>query len=340
MVKRSKRGFTLIELLVVIAIIAILIALLLPAVQQAREAARRTQCKNNLKQIGLALHNYHDTHSVFPVGQMRSDSSAIQCNSVGWSGMILPYIEQAPLYNTINWSKFGVNFTGSTSTTTEWTDGGVMQAALQTMIPAFRCPSSGDPANVSHDGITKRVPCNYIGVQSGAIGNPGYAWKGEYKSHMDDSMSLNDFGGGGGGHYRMHGVLVPLHVTSMALVTDGTSNTALVGEALNKWTLSNGQTRLIEHHYIGSNNSNDNAHYHLGSLGAVINFATNTDGNGAAWGAGFDDNDLRLAFSSRHTGGAQFVLTDGSVKFLSENVDHSIRLGLGSRDGGEVISLD
>ena len=109
---RRRSGFTLIELLVVIAIIAILIALLLPAVQQAREAARRSTCKNNLKQLALALHNYHDTHRSFPVGLMRPDSNpaSTQGHGVGWSAMILPFMHQAPLYNSINWNAFGTNF--------------------------------------------------------------------------------------------------------------------------------------------------------------------------------------------------------------------------------------
>src|SRR3546814_780854 len=103
----SHKGFTLIELLVVIAIIAVLVALLLPAVQQAREAARRSQCKNNLKQIGLALHNYHDTHRVFPPGQMSwfgSDLFPLNAGArISWMQQILPFIDQAPLYNSFNW---------------------------------------------------------------------------------------------------------------------------------------------------------------------------------------------------------------------------------------------
>ncbi len=339
---RRRTGFTLIELLVVIAIIAILIALLLPAVQQAREAARRSQCKNNLKQLALGLHNYHDTHRSFPVGIMRSDNGSVQCNAVAWSGMILPFVDQAPLCNSINWNAFGPNFTGTTLATAQWNDSdGPMEMALSKTLPVFRCPSSGDPPFVSHDGIEKRVPSNYGGVQTGLIGNPiNASRRAEYKSHMDDSMGLNaayNPGADFGGHERMNGILLPVHVVTIDQVIDGTSNTALVAEWLNRWTNpGNQQQRTIEHHFIGSNNANDNNHYHLGSLGCQINLASGVDGGGAVP----DDNDLRIAFSSRHVGGAHIALADGSVRFLSENVDHSIRAGLGSRDGAEVFQFD
>ena len=121
--KRLKRGFTLIELLVVIAIIAILIALLLPAVQQAREAARRTQCKNNLKQLGIALHNYHDTFGVFPYG--------FDAREALWTVMILPQIEQGNLYATIIWQEGGAG---------NWdADGSPNEIACGTVLEAFRC---------------------------------------------------------------------------------------------------------------------------------------------------------------------------------------------------------
>ena len=125
----TKRGFTLIELLVVIAIIAILIALLLPAVQQAREAARRSQCKNNLKQMGLALQNYHDTHRVFPISH--GDTG----NSFGWRASVLPNIDQAPLYNKINFSENIIN-----------TDN--LEVA-RTPLPVYRCPSDPTDNQVS-----------------------------------------------------------------------------------------------------------------------------------------------------------------------------------------------
>ncbi|MSR60627.1 MAG: DUF1559 domain-containing protein [Planctomycetaceae bacterium] len=140
--RTRRHGFTLIELLVVIAIIAILIALLLPAVQQAREAARRTQCKNNLKQFGLAMHNYHDVHNMFPI------------NSYGYSGPVskgstlihlLPYIDQAPTYNKINFSQ-SIYTSSYTVNSLYYNDGG--KTIDQVVISSFRCPSSRTPPSL------------------------------------------------------------------------------------------------------------------------------------------------------------------------------------------------
>ncbi len=147
--KLVRCGFTLIELLVVIAIIAILIALLLPAVQQAREAARRTQCKNNLKQLGLALHNYHDVMKQFPPGFVDQLSSAATASGAavaattqdgnwGWGSYTLPYIDQAPLYNLLN-----VGNRTLLQAANDTTNGG--RRGLQTPLEAFRCPSDTAP---------------------------------------------------------------------------------------------------------------------------------------------------------------------------------------------------
>ena len=137
----SQRGFTLIELLVVIAIIAILIALLLPAVQQAREAARRSNCKNNLKQIGLALHNYHETFSIFPPGYVGTGASAQNPNLIAWSTMILPFIDQANLYNQISSSMFHNPGTGGWLTIANVSPAVAATTQAQTVIPFYNCPS-------------------------------------------------------------------------------------------------------------------------------------------------------------------------------------------------------
>ena len=140
-------GFTLIELLVVIAIIAVLIALLLPAVQQAREAARRTQCKNNLKQLGLALHNYESTFSTFPPG-------VIEAHGTAWSAMILPQLEQNNLYTDIVWGA-------------PWNGNNGNERACATLIPALRCPSAPIPEHRNNESIQGRVPSCYLACASG-----------------------------------------------------------------------------------------------------------------------------------------------------------------------------
>jgi len=149
------RGFTLIELLVVIAIIAILVALLLPAVQQAREAARRSSCKNNLKQLGIALHNYHDTHSVFPPGWMHPGISATGTasgdNDLGvwsWSTMVLPYVEQSAVYDALQPGQYyppPTTDTGNSGGVDATYPGTQRLSAAQTKINTFLCPSSTSP---------------------------------------------------------------------------------------------------------------------------------------------------------------------------------------------------
>ena len=144
----SRRGgFTLIELLVVIAIVAILIALLLPAVQQAREAARRTRCKSHLRQLSLALHNYHGDNGAFPFGW--------NTHGTGWQAMILPQIDQANLYRQLEFGEYGVG---------NWGSGGGNESLVGTLIPTFRCPSMPQADHVSNSsGVPNRVPASYRG---------------------------------------------------------------------------------------------------------------------------------------------------------------------------------
>ncbi len=336
-------GFTLIELLVVIAIIAILVALLLPAVQQVREAARKSQCQDHLHNLVIAVHNYEGSHRCFPVGILRAgDNGEPNFNGIAWSGQLLPFIEQKPLWDSIDWNVFGFEFRGNGNPNL-WDDSGPREAALSTWIDIYRCPSSGDPEVIDRDGIQKRVPGNYGGVQSGSVGNAIYTTangfprnaNNEWRQHLDDSISANDFGGSGGGHDRVHGAFCPIHKVSMSMFTDGTSNTAIIGEWTSIWinNAASPPRRIVEHDMIGTGNIRDWNSKHLGSLGPPINWAGGTlDGAGNT----LDDNDLRTGFGSKHSGGAQFALGDGKVVFLSENVDHRIRLALGSRDGSET----
>ncbi len=293
---RRRSAFTLIELLVVIAIIAILIAILLPAVQQAREAARRTQCRNHLKQIGLALHNYHDSFGVFPMGYHWPLGT-------GWSYHLLPQLDQAPLYNTIPARS------PTTLTTSIWRTG-AYEAALGVTLPVFRCPSSNSPdARENIEDIVRRVPCDYTACASGL-------------RTTDDALSANGIGPEGldGSFYRISS-------TRMRDFLDGSSNTVGVGEVVS-------ESGHVDHWSIGSddlgrNNTpdSDDASEFLGSLGVGLNLFNPT---------GLTDN-IELSFKSRHVGGVHLLLMDGRVRFVSQNIDETVRKSLGTRAGGEIV---
>ncbi|MEZ6122691.1 MAG: DUF1559 domain-containing protein [Planctomycetaceae bacterium] len=301
MYTRTKKGFTLIELLVVIAIIAILIALLLPAVQQAREAARRTQCKNNLKQIGLALHNYHDTHKVFPPGYVEQNPAAVHARAPNWNWMayIAPGIDLATSYNQL---KVGEN------PMTVINDP-VRLAIMQTPLPSFRCPSDvGPDLNDDHDErrwrntiTSTNVPgavINYLAVNSAGIPRPDEDNNTNgIRKEVDQDAT---------------GVFFRNSKTKIRDITDGTSNTLLVGERVYKKVA----TTVSNNPFAG------------------VAWATNGRAGGqnygiaSAMGSGQrrincpENSECRRAFMSNHEGGVQFVLCDGSVRFISENIEH------------------
>jgi len=294
---RTKQGFTLVELLVVIAIIGILVALLLPAIQAAREAARRTQCNNNLKQIGLAMHNYHDVFNSLPpsiVKEKVMDQTTGSPQGLFWSGSILPYMEQASLYDSLVGLGFGIDFTT-----------GDNLKAIQTIIPGYKCPSAPDPDRHTVT-VADRATSNYGVVLSGTIGYNN----GEYSFHLDDTTNPMNL--------RFNAAF-PMQNRTYRFrdILDGTSNTALVGERYFK-----GGDRYYFH--TGTPNGQQRYHEFAGSLGAAFNPVGT-------------DRFARHAFSSLHPGGVQFCLGDGSVRFISENVNQDIRKALGTRAGGEVI---
>jgi prepilin-type N-terminal cleavage/methylation domain-containing protein len=312
---KLRKGFTLIELLVVIAIIAILIALLLPAVQQAREAARRTQCRNNLKQIGLALHNYNETHSALPSG------SIVLLNPAGtnygghgwtWHASILPFIDQAPLFNAVQGPDGMGNELGDQNSPKQ-------KMAGTTILSIFWCPSQQDVRN----GTQKNgyQPSNYNGNMGTRIGD------GSDDCLSGSVVTIADMVSKPWGCMNGNGIF---HISSCVRfrdVTDGLSNTIFVSEVP------------------------DTGGDAMGIFGAGCDrraiFSTGADGNPpnemseyliAAEGNDPINGGAEEAAGSWHVGGAHFVMGDGAVRFLSENMDMKTYQNLSTRAGNEVVS--
>lgn len=318
----TRRGFTLIELLVVIAIIAILIGLLLPAVQQAREAARRTQCKNNLKQLGLALHNYHDTFGVFPYGYNGywSSNGCPQRNRFGnWRVMILPYIDQSAMYNNVS-----VHFGKSGC------DDGAVPALIGSLpeqyipLAVLFCPSeSADRFGGIINIWQFESQCNSDNAVASYVGSAGANTGGVCSAQFCDGTNCPcEFAGH---HFQSYGSKSKLSGmfsqnsngadgVGIRRVTDGTSNTLLLGEVQQR---SNG---------IGSLWTCQLGGWPMASTATAINWPGRTHLY----------NNCE-AFASYHEGGAQFCMVDGSVRLLSENMSMVTFGGLGTRAGGETL---
>ncbi|QDT66308.1 DUF1559 domain-containing protein [Calycomorphotria hydatis] len=329
---RSRSGFTLIELLVVIAIIATLIALLLPAVQQAREAARRSQCKNNLKQLGIALHNYHDSHNTLPPGYVDERTDGKTWTSANdndghwtWSVFLLPFMEESAAYSIL---QPGDVFASDAM--------GAHQDVMQSYFDSFRCPSDSGPqvhnnsddpgyaissANGSGGGDRPLAVSNYIvsnntayvrlhsatRYESGILGATGAFWR-------DSRCRFRD-------------------------ITDGLTNTILIGERsyyLGDYRQKAGVLFAIRD---VSGNGPGNAPSDRDGDGDTINdegvdeqSITHTQGLMTTAGSSYfginpalttdSPNDRNQSYSSWHIGGAQFLLGDGSVRFISENIDN------------------
>ncbi len=305
---RSQRGFTLIELLVVIAIIAVLIALLLPAVQQAREAARRTQCKNNMKNLGLAMHNYHDTFTVFPFGFDEHEAF--------WHGMILPQLEQQGIYNKIEWIESGNG---------NWDSGSFNTTACATVIPVFRCPSMVMDTHIDNSAIPGRVPNSYRGCAGSNV----------YSDDISTIPAGTPAGAKALEEVGLNGILFGDSNISTRDIIDGTSNTVMFGESytdlyvkdsqqMDYWQIGSPQTGNWTAGGIGGTEYSEG----LGSTAVKINARLDPTQNGVL---------MEMSFGSYHIGGAHFTLADGSVRFISQNINLATYQGLGSRRGGEVV---
>lgn len=319
--RRAKRGFTLIELLVVIAIIAILIALLLPAVQQAREAARRTQCRNHLKQLALALHNYHDSHSVLPAGiysgMWESQTSIVYAGSnkglLGscWMQHVLPYIDQSPFYNKM--SPF-------------FAAGGGQDVyrvpERYTVVPVFCCPSDPSTPTESHDGFQG----NYLAFTGST----------EFGTYGDSSTNTKC-------GENMNGMFYAMSRTRIRDVSDGTSNTMMLSECVVRGTGDRNSP----------NRSWDAGVYWNGFWGLPLVCAAETPNttvtdrvyqcrsttwrNAPCESIGGSGTNARIMARSYHEGGVMVVMADGAVRFVSENLSLATWRGLASRAGSEAL---
>jgi prepilin-type N-terminal cleavage/methylation domain-containing protein/prepilin-type processing-associated H-X9-DG protein len=371
--RRRSAGFTLIELLVVIAIIGVLIALLLPAVQSAREAARRAQCTNNLKQIGLALHNYHSAVGSFPQGGNAAPQVPGGGNTdwAGWSAqtMLLPYMEQAPIYNAINFfcngrgNVFGeaTNFTGSTSN-----------------INAFLCPSSTEPrTNWGVAGMSRRFPGNNYFASAGStimwLGWPADVPNGIFavrspaiglRDITDGSSNtvafgewrIGDFNDGQNSIQDMVGITWNSAGWACAAGLKQPPNRNMDCPCAN---MPMGADSLMRAHNRGAQawqagtggygtrgqRSWNGRMWHVGNYGHAFGntlvppnsqypYCQFWEGNGDFDSAGIN------GLSSFHSGGANVCMADGSVRFLKSSVNWQTLWALGSRAQGETISAD
>lgn len=320
---KQRQAFTLIELLVVIAIIGVLVGLLLPAVQQAREAARRVSCTNNIKQQGLAIHSFIDANKKFPNGW----------DDIGflWSGAILPFSEQNNLYSQIQLAE-----------NKNWASAN--EAILEVVIPMYRCPSMPVPEHINSSGVPERVPASYGGVagsdiysdDSSTIRNAptgarameqvpqnGIFW-GAQSSAKQDWLNESPARQKGGVELRK--------------IADGLTNTLMIGErytdpeyrkdsqSMDYWSVGSSQIDSFNWGTRGGTEFSEAC----GSTAVKINSRLDPSSHGT-W--------MEIGFGSYHPSGAAFGRADGSTQFISEAVDQTVYQGMGSCNGGEVGKL-
>ena len=349
---RGKSGFTLVELLVVIAIIGILIALLLPAVQAAREAARRAQCGNNLKQIGLALHNYHSAFNLLPPGTLPKEDWSW---GLSWWSFVLPYVEQTAGYQQMTFIGDHPGWTYSApSTTGQYSTGYINGATWRNIKIGFMiCPSS--PLEPLQDsGTPPNTPTNlttnpqYTGIAGAADGNGFVNFPGRIGRCCTCCTDANFNAQPDGGFISDGGVLTPYQSIGFERITDGTSNTMVVGECSNFiWnitlTAKNIQANNWPHGFLMGSSiplriEQDPAPG--GNYDRFFNITTimyPPNSVSAAWPGVGRNNGENNGIYSAHPGGTQACFGDGTVRFISDTINmYTLRL-LATRDDGQPI---
>jgi prepilin-type N-terminal cleavage/methylation domain-containing protein len=342
----SRAGFTLVELLVVIAIIGILVALLLPAIQAAREAARRSQCANNQKQIGLAILNYESSRKALPPGAFLGEGSA-------WSAYILPYLEEGNAFAGLT---IGENKKGNYQWASPNQYGDATQLGpdfqnirlVETLIAVYRCPSAGlleHQLDRSSDGwyVMQRVPASYLGVVSGLQTRQHPVWRMRIRQHPPQNPTYEG----------ADGVLVGIeHQEDVAFgqialrrILDGTSKTLMVGEAVHDTDTQTAMGPVGEaeagsrkDHWFGGSDDIDTAPYRdlsefLGSSGVGINLQSDSATNQAKCTSpeAPDCQALQLCFGSVHPGIVQMTYVDGHVESIASDVDKQVWSDYGTR---------
>jgi len=305
----GRQAFTLIELLVVIAIIGVLIGLLLPAVQKVREAAARLKCQNNLKQIGLALHDYYDANQKFPPGANNHFDADGEVDRRSWALFLLPFVEQEALYKSIE------------AFMAQGNPYPVYAPNNKTVIPVYMCPS--DPTSPKTITGGSSDPTNQQGFHGNYVTCAGSEFFNPVRP--SGSRSRGD---------DLNGMFYAYSHTKIDEVTDGTSNTLMTGEVilrpdvtghdvLGRYYNDAGQGTVCFSTYYPPNTQVPDRHQYCQSIPRSPCTATDTD--------------KVVSLRSFHSGGVNVGLADGSVRFISDDVNPNTYKGLGSRDGGEVL---
>ncbi|MBC8874760.1 MAG: DUF1559 domain-containing protein [Planctomycetes bacterium] len=331
----DRRAFTLVELLVVIAIIGILVALLLPAIQAAREAARRTHCTNNIKNLALACHNYHDTYKMFPLnyGQWSRGHPINHGGQTSWMAQILPFIEHQSLYDAIDFG-YGVGTDPRNTTQGAGTDGPSNEWVAWQSVPAFICPSD------THDGKMDLNRANYRNPRSDRMwgvnnykGCAGANWGWGSFRVTGGSLVATPYGNTSNGLDRGNGIFHRGNndpspgVHKIAGVRDGTNNTFMIGEAVPQWCTHtwwwwcNGATATTAIPFNAPAVCRNTGNYDKDLFDCRGNWQNN------------------YSFKSRHPGGGNFAMGDASTRYITNDINLTLYRRLGSMMDGEAVAL-